>query len=146
MAAVLAAPPAKLAGLPLGVLCAHEGEQVILRPGTSGAELGVVLLATPTDDAVRTALRLAFSSAVLFGAGLAFSADGRHLLLSAWLPGVTAWPAARAALADLLDQCAAWRALMPGAASPARPARIPFDLAATRQRDRLFGLLHGPRP
>ena len=145
MATVLAAPSAGLAALPIGVLCAHAGERVILRPGAGGAELGVVLLDTATIDAVRAALRLAFSSAVAFEAGLAFSADGRHLLLSTWLPGVAGWPQARAALADLLDQCAAWHALMPGAASPARPAGMPFDLAATRQRDRLIGLMQGQR-
>jgi hypothetical protein len=119
---------------------------VILRPGAGGAALGVVLVETSTDDAVRAALRLAFSSAIEFAAGLAFSADGRCLLLSTWLPGVTAWPAARPALADLLDQCAAWRALMPGAGATARPAGISFDMAATRQRNRLFGLLHGKHP
>lgn len=140
-----AALPGGLAALPVGVLVSHAGEQVILQPGVDGAGLGVVLLAGFSDEAMRGALRLAFSSAVVFDAGLAISADGRHLLLSTWIPGVATWPAAHDALARLLDQCAAWRAQLLPAGSHTRPAGAPFDVAATRQRDRLLGLLHGKR-
>lgn len=136
-------PPVDAAALPLDVLFAHAGEQVILRPGPAGAKLGIVLCPATAHDTVRAALRLGFSSAVVFDAGLATSADGRHVLLSRWLPGVTAWPAAQEPLARLLDQCAAWRAWLqkPGPGAP--PADPPFDQAGARQRARLLGLLHG---
>ncbi len=98
-----------LARLAPGVPAEIDGETVTLTPRPGGAELSAVLYAPSNGERLNAALRLGFSSALHFDAGLRLSEDGNNLLLSQWLPGVTHWSQAAQPLETLLNQVAYWR-------------------------------------
>lgn len=118
---------------PLNAMVEVGAERICLLPRAHGAELRLQLQALPTPQQVRAALQRGFASARQYEAGLALSTDGESLLLSRWLPGVAGWPAACAALEELLDQAAAWRGAEP-AAAPRGTARPPADRRADALR------------
>lgn len=99
-----------LQGLPLHVAVEIDDERVYLKPGAGGAELGALFFDAPTDDDIARAMRQGFQSALECEAGWGMSADGESLVLSQWLPDVTNWVEAGAALEALLNQVAALRA------------------------------------
>ncbi|RSZ61096.1 hypothetical protein HF313_16470 [Massilia atriviolacea] len=125
---------------PLGARVAIDGEAVWLRPDEGGAELAACLWPNPSGEQVQAALRQGFSSAQAFEAGLSLSDDG--LLLSRWLPACGGWNDAAAALEQLLDQLAAWRASLGAAAE--RPRAAAGGVA--RHEQRMRQMLAGARP
>lgn len=127
---------------PLGERVVIDGESVWLRPDADGAELAACLWRDPSREQVLAAMRHGFASAQDFYAGLSLSDDGRGLVLSCWLPACRDWGDAAAALEQLLDQLAAWRAAL---APPAERPRPPCA-GATRDEQRMRKLLTGARP
>ena len=107
-----------LSTLPLNTVVDLDGNKVYLNVYANGAELGAHLADGASHEQTQAALRHGFASAIEFGAGLAYAADGTGLALTRWLPGVHSWTVARAALEDLLSQLVAWRAWL----APPRPA------------------------
>jgi hypothetical protein len=127
---------------PLGARVAIDGESVWLRPGEGGAELAACLWPDPSGEQLQAALRHGFASALDFEAGLGLCADG--LVLSCWLPACGGWREAAPALEQLLDQLAAWRAVL---AAPREKARPAAGLAGSaRHEQRMRQLLAGARP
>ncbi|PHV06634.1 hypothetical protein CSQ96_14860 [Janthinobacterium sp. BJB412] len=126
---------------PLGVPVAIDGESVCLQPGEDGAALSACLWRHPDADQLLAALRQGFASAQGFDAGLSLADDGRGLLLSRWLPSCRNWSDAAAALEQLLDQTATWRAAL---APPPERARAAAG-APARDEQRMRKLLSGAR-
>lgn len=122
---------------------AHD-QEVTLRQVGAGAELRVVLGPAHDPDTLRAALGLGLSSALSFDAGLACDDDGRWLVLTRWLDELPDAPALEAARVALLEQRAAWRALLPsdGQAGSAS-ARASQEL---RQQQRLRSLFARTTP
>src|SRR4051794_8392848 len=101
-----------LLSLPLAEPCEIDGESVYLALGDGGAEIGVILFPQPSQAQIAEALRTGFQGALDFGVGMALASEGGALLLNRWLPGAEAWSDAAAALEELLDAAALWRAAM----------------------------------
>lgn len=120
-----------LAALPLDEPVVIDGESVYLQPQHDGAELGLHLLRNFSTAQLEEAARAGFHSARQFDAGLAVRDDGQSLVLNRWLPGAQGWHDAGAALEDLLNQAALWRALL----APQRPRRDD-SVSAEEQRIR----------
>lgn len=99
-----------LLSLPLDEPCDIDGENVYLRLGDGGAELGLVLTMQPTGVQIAEALRTGFQGALEFEAGLALSTENGDLVLNRWLAGVEAWSDVSEALEGILNQAALWRA------------------------------------
>jgi hypothetical protein len=135
-----------LAGSPVDTILDLYEEKVFLNLAQGGAELGLVLMPLEGGNQLDAVMGLGFSSALQFDAGLSCSADGKQVLLTRWLPGVSNWLAAGAALHAMLEQCTSWRHLLetsklsaPKALAPAQSVHGLRD--AQRQQQRLLGLL-----
>ncbi|MCH8621988.1 hypothetical protein [Undibacterium sp. TS12] len=89
-----------------------DGYSVYLRLYPDGAELGLHLQDDVNLAQISQAMQAGFSHALDHAAGLALTEDGNILLLSQWLPAVSGWLQASAALESLLDLAAQWRAGM----------------------------------
>ena len=120
-----------------------DGMTVYLRRLPGGAELGVHLVPVDGDGVVDRSLEAAFQCALEYDGGLALSPDGQMLMLTAWLPGATAWVDAEAALERLLNQADLWHAVqlaragceqVQARAAAARLACPPRDEARMRRR------------
>lgn len=121
-----------------------QDQDVQLRRVGDGAELSVVLGPAHDPDTLRAALGLGLSSALCFDAGLACNDDGRWLVLTRWLDTLPDAPALDAARAALLEQRAAWRALLPAQGDAGSAcARASQEL---RQQQRLRGLFARTNP
>lgn len=103
--------------LPLDEPVTVDGHSVYLRAGPDGAELGLLLLESPSERQVQDAVQLGFQSALEFEAGWALAGDGSGLLLTRWLPGAAGWTDAADALEQLLRQAELLRSLVTMAAS-----------------------------
>jgi len=101
-----------LLSLPLEEPCEIDGEQVYLKLGDTGAELGLILFAQPTGAQIAEAMRSGFQGALEYEAGLALGADGGELLLNRWLEGAEAWSDVAEALEGILNQAVLYRAVM----------------------------------
>lgn len=121
----------------------HDAHEVALIPGAEGAELRVVLAPAHGPDAVREALALGFSSALSFEAGVACDDEGRWLLLTRWLDELPDAPALETARAALLEQRAAWRALLPDTAARVGANARARSSQELRQQQRLRSLFAG---
>lgn len=135
-----------LAAKPLNTLCEVCSERVYLNSSRTGAELGAILANAEqfTPAQLQPMLEQSYSNALMFDAGLAISANGRDLLLTQWLPGVTSWVAAGPALEQLLNQLEVCRAALPDFSSAssnstaAKPAVKPASVqAGDRAQQRL---------
>lgn len=126
---------------------AVQDQDIALRRVGDGVELSVVLGPAHAPDTVRAALELGLSSALCFDAGLACSADGRLLVLARWLDAMPDAAAMATARAALLEQRAAWRALLPSHDGADRAvsaaARAGHEL---RQQQRLRSLFSRTTP
>lgn len=101
-----------LLSLPLEEPCNIDGENVYLRLGPDGAELGVILMTSPSGAQMAEAMRTGFQSALEYEAGLALGAAGDELVINRWIDGVEAWSDVGEALEGILNQAALFRAAM----------------------------------
>jgi hypothetical protein len=126
-----------LADLPADAPLVLDGESAYLLVADDGAELGGVLLRAASDAQLDEAACCGFQGARSFEAGLALRDDGA-LVLSRWLPGAASWVDAAAALEQLFNQLAMWRAAL-------APPRSRPDLAADHSERRIRMLFAGAR-
>jgi hypothetical protein len=127
-----------LQGLPLGVPADVAGESVYLHLHDDGAELGAFLIRDYTPMQLEIALKRSFQSILRFDAGLGVSADGRSVVLSCMLPGVSSWVEAADALENLLTQISMMRAAM-GPTKPVEKTNKGIDRTEQRLRMLLKG-------
>lgn len=101
-----------LLDLPVNEAVNVDGIQIRLQISDSGAVLSAELGIELTAESTQRCLELGFSNALEFDAGLAMNAARRHLLLTRWLPDVTAWSDAENALESLLNQVDVFHAVL----------------------------------
>ncbi|MCA1325649.1 hypothetical protein [Herbaspirillum sp. alder98] len=130
-----------LLALPLSEPCEIDGERVYFNIFDDGAELGLILLAQPSDAQVTEAIRTGFQGAMEFEAGLGIGEDGA-LLLNRWLPQAETWFDAADALEDLLNQAGLWRAAL-GYVTKTGNRR---DTGINRAEQRLRAAIKGDTP
>ncbi len=124
-----------LLSLPLEEPCNIDGENVYLRLGPDGAELGVILMTNPSAAQVAEALRTGFQGALEYEAGLALAAAGDELVINRWIDDVEAWSDVGEALEGILNQAALFRAAMAHSEDHAGVARRP-DTRARQELNR----------
>lgn len=130
----------------------QDAHEVAVLPSGQGAELRVTLAPASGPALLQAALALGFSSALSFDAGVACDDEGRWLVLTRWLDELPDAPSLEAARAALLEQRAAWRALLlADGADAAAGARDSASASARtgqelRQQQRLRSLLARSTP
>ena len=125
-----------LAELPVDQWVDIDGMSVRLQLGADGAVLSAELPVALTAESTRRYLELGFSNALEFDAGLSLDTDGRRLLLTQWLAGITNWPDAENALELLLNQVAVCRTGYPSTV-PAASTLTPRESVRQREERRL---------
>jgi hypothetical protein len=120
-----------------------DGATLNLRVATEGAELELELGAFNDMMHLHSVMQCGFASALEFDAGLGIMADGRTLVLSQWLPGVSNWAQAYAALEKLLNQLTDWRRAFDGTAAMSPISKPIINDAAVQAERRLRRMFTG---
>jgi hypothetical protein len=110
-------PHRLLSELPTSQWVDIDGMAVRLQLEVGGAVLSAELPAALTIESTMRHLELGFSNALEFNAGLAIDPEGRRLMLTQWLAGITNWPDAESALESLLNQVDVCRTVCPPSVS-----------------------------
>ena len=115
-----------LSDLPINQAVEVAGVVVCLQIHSGGAVLRAELGIQFATETTARYLKLGFSNAIEFDAGLALDPASQRLVLTRWLQGVSNWSQAAAALESLLNQVDVSSAAGKGAARQIirEPARL----------------------